>query len=232
VQQLQLIKKILLTISLFTTTVLADSIGDIIEQTGLSAITRNSQKVTTFLEQEILLYDLLNTGNGRLAIEFLDKSNLRLTEHSRVLIDEVIYDPDPSKSKMVMRFAMGTARFTSGMSGNMNKANIDLLDVNFLQDLLAIIEEGDLLSRKRGGAEGFDGVSIEGTAPGFDKDSQYNTMIDDSGQIWFYREVSGIISLKLPITANARIETITDEKESIITVGDGESVSIIITQVN
>ncbi len=372
-QQLQLIKKILLTISLFTTTVLADSIGDIIEQTGLSAITRNSQKVTTFLEQEILLYDLLNTGNGRLAIEFLDKSNLRLTEHSRVLIDEVIYDPDPSKSKMVMRFAMGTARFTSGMSGNMNKANIDiqtptaqigirgtdftttidelgrslivllpdangdssgeitvtneggvvtlneafqatmvstissapvkpvtiqnvtvaqidnlfivapptevtqavqetrtennptniltadflefneletdhlkedkdwsfseldidLLDVNFLQDLLAIIEEGDLLSRKRGGgAEGFDGVSIEGTAPGFDKDSQYNTMVDDSGQIWFYREVSGIISLKLPITANARIETITDEKESIITVGDGESVSIIITQVN
>ena len=371
-QQLQSIKKILLTISLFTTTVLADSIGDIIEQTGLSAITRNSQEVATFLEQEILLYDLLNTGNGRLAIEFLDNSSLRLTEHSRVLIDEVIYDPNPDKSKMVMRFAMGTARFTSGMSGNMNKANIDiqtptaqigirgtdftttidelgrslvvllpdangassgeiivtneggtvtlneafqatmvstissapvkpvtiqnvtvaqidnlfivappaevtqavqetrtennptniltadflefneletdhlkedkdwsfseldidLLDVNFLQDLLAIIEEGDLLSRKRGGAEGFDGVNITGTAPGFDKDSQYNTIVDDSGQIWFYREVSGIISLKLPITANARIETITDEKESIITVGDGESVSIIITQVN
>ena len=373
VQRLQLIKKILLISSLFTTTVLADSIGDIIEQTGLAALTRNQENIDTYVDQEILLYDLLNTGNGRLAIEFLDNSNLRLTEHSRVLIDEVIYDPDPDKSKMVMRFAMGTARFTSGMSGNMNKANIDiqtptaqigirgtdftttidelgrslivllpdangnssgeitvtndggvvtldeafqatmvstistppvkpvtiqnvtvaqidnlfivappaevtqavqetrtensasniltadflefneletdylkedkdwtfseldidLLDVDFLQDLLAVIEEGDLLQRKRGsGAEGFDGVEIEGTAPGFDKDSQYNTMVDDTGQIWFYREVTGIISIRLPISANARVQTITDEKESIIKVGDGQSVSIIITQVN
>ena len=373
-QRLQLIKKILLISSLFTTTVLADSIGDIIEQTGLAALTRNQENIDTYVDQEILLYDLLNTGNGRLAIEFLDNSNLRLTEHSRVLIDEVIYDPDPDKSKMVMRFAMGTARFTSGMSGNMNKANIDiqtptaqigirgtdftttidelgrslivllpdangnssgeitvtndggvvtldeafqatmvstistppvkpvtiqnvtvaqidnlfivappaevtqavqetrtensasniltadflefneletdylkedadwtfseldidLLDVDFLQDLLAVIEEGDLLQRKRGGGggEGFDGVEIEGTAPGFDKDTQYNTMVDDTGQIWFYREVTGIISIRLPISANARVQTITDEKESIIKVGDGQSVSIIITQVN
>ena len=374
VQQLQLIKKILLISSLFTTTALADPIGDIIEQTGLAALTRNQQNIDTYVDQNILLYDTVNTGNGRVAIEFLDNSNLRLTEHSRVLIDEVIYDPNPDKSKMVMRFAMGTARFTSGMSGNMNKANIDiqtptaqigirgtdftttidelgrslivllpdeygvasgeitvtneggvvtlneafqatmvstistppvkpvtiqnvtvaqidnlfivapptevtqavqetrtensssniltadflefneletdylkedadwtfseldidLLDVDFLQDLLEIIEEGDLLDRSRGGssAEGFDGVRVEGTVPGFDKDTQYNTIVDDSGQIWFYREVTGIISIKLPISANARVQTITDEKESVITVGDGQSVSIIITQVN
>ena len=35
-------------------------------------------------------------------VAFLDDSNLRLTEHIRVLIDEVIYEPNPSKSKMVM----------------------------------------------------------------------------------------------------------------------------------
>ena len=113
-----------------------------------------------------------------------------------------------------------------------SELDIDLLDVDFLQDLLEIIEEKDLLARKKSSSEGFNGVEIEGTAPGFDKDSQYNTMVDDSGQIWFYREVTGIISIKLPISANARIETITDEKESVITVGDGESVNIIITQVN
>ena len=59
-----------------------------------------------------------------------------------------------------------------------------------------------------------------------------NTIIDDSGQIWFYRQVQGVISIKLPIEANARINTITDEKESVITVGDGESINIIIRQVN
>jgi hypothetical protein len=115
-----------------------------------------------------------------------------------------------------------------------SELDIDLLDVDFLQDLLEIIEEGDLLERGRGGssAEGFEGIRVEGTVPGFDKDTQYNTIVDDSGQIWFYREVTGIISIKLPISANARINTITDEKESAITVGDGQSVNIIITQVN
>ena len=78
----------------------------------------------------------------------------------------------------------------------------------------------------------FDNVNIVGTVPGFDKDSQYNTIVDASGQIWFYREVTGIISIKMPISANASIHTITDEKESLITVGDGEAVNIIITQTN
>jgi aspartyl-tRNA synthetase len=61
------------------------------------------------------------------------------------------------------------------------------------------------------------GINIAGTSPGFDKDSQYNTIIEDSGQIWFYREVTGIISIRLPISANASISTITDEKESLKT---------------
>ena len=114
-----------------------------------------------------------------------------------------------------------------------SELDIDLLDVDFLQDLLEIIEESDLLDRNRSsGSGGFEQVSIEGTKPGLDPQTQYNTIIDDSGQIWFYRQVTGIISIKLPIDANARIQTITDEKESIITVGDGEAVNIIITQTN
>jgi len=371
-RQLQLTKKILATSFLLSNLLLASPIGDIIEQTGKGALTRDNQEFVAKVDLDILLYDLLNTGNGRMAIEFLDKSSLRLTEHSRVLIDEVIFDPNPSKSKMTMRFAMGTARFTSGKLGLINQANIDiytptavigirgtdftttidelgrslvillpdkngdasgtitvtndggqvildqafqatmvstissppvkpviirgvtvaqidnlfivspppavtiavdestrtendasniltadfleftelekdylkedkdwsfseldidLLNVDFLQDLLLVIEEKDLLSRKKA-VKGFETVNISGTVPGFDKDTQYNTIIDDSGQIWFYREVSGIISIKLPIDTNARIYTITDEKESEIIIGDGESVSIIITQVN
>ena len=123
--QLQSIKKIL-PISLVSSLVLGNPIGDITEHTGTGVVTRQQEELVADVGGDILLYDLLNTGNGRLAVEFLDKSNLKLTEHSRVLIDEVIYDPDPSKSKMVMKFAMGTARFTSGKIGIMNKANIDI----------------------------------------------------------------------------------------------------------
>ena len=59
-------------------------------------------------------------------IEFLDKAELQLKEHSRVLIDTIYYDPDPSLSKMTMRMVSGTARFASGSLGLVNKANIEI----------------------------------------------------------------------------------------------------------
>ena len=54
-QPLQLTKKIVLTSSLFTSLVLADPIGDIIEQTGKAAVTRNSQEFVALVDQDILL---------------------------------------------------------------------------------------------------------------------------------------------------------------------------------
>ena len=110
-----------------------------------------------------------------------------------------------------------------------SELDIDLLDIDFLQDLLVIIEESDLLTRKT--SEGFEGLVIEGTQPGLDPDTQYNTIIEDTGFIWFYRQVDGIISIRIPIDSNAYINTVTDQKESIITVGDGTSAMITITQV-
>ena len=70
--------------------------------------------------------DTAVTGNGRMMIEFLDEEQLALTEHTRIYIDEVYYDPDPSLSKMAMRMARGTARFTSGRGKRIDKSNISL----------------------------------------------------------------------------------------------------------
>ena len=110
----------------------------------------------------------------------------------------------------------------------------DLLDVDFLQDLLDVVLEIDRkvgIDAQRNTAFGV--VRIDGTLPGFDKDTQYNTIVDKGvGQIWFYREVNGIISIKLPMFTQASIRTITDEKESLIKVGDGSSINITITQQN
>ena len=75
--QLSTLTKKIVLISLFSSSVSANTIGDIFELTGNSALTRNQQNIDTFVSQEILLYDLLNTGNGRLAVQFLDESNLR-----------------------------------------------------------------------------------------------------------------------------------------------------------
>jgi hypothetical protein len=61
-----------------------------------------------------------------MAIKFLDDSVVKLTEHSQLTIDEYIYDPDPSKSKMALTFGLGTARFITGNLNRIDKQNIDL----------------------------------------------------------------------------------------------------------
>ena len=61
-----------------------------------------------------------------MAIRFLDDSTVKLTEHSQLTIDEYIYDPDPSKSKMALTFGLGTARFITGNLNRIDKQNIEL----------------------------------------------------------------------------------------------------------
>ena len=354
-----------------------EPIGEIVEYKGYAGLQRDGENSVVLADSEpsVLMYDTAQTQNGRMKIEFIGEEELDLTEHSKVWIDEVYYDPDPSKSKMTIRMAQGTARFASGFGGKIKKSNIkvstptaqiavvgtdfttsideigrslvillpdkwgnpsgkiivsnaggsvtleeayqatmvstfddsptkpvkvngitvgmidnmfivnppdevenqiaeeqqtendssnildvdflefndleedyfeedeleyteldrDLLDIDFLQDLLDVVLEID---RKVGidgekKADAFSVARIEGTAFGFDKDTQYNTIVDKGlGQIWFYREVNGIISIKIPIYAQATIRTETDEKGSLIKVGDGSSINISITQTN
>lgn len=103
---------------------LAD-IGEITELRGNGAVIRDDT-VPAFLEQDIQQMDDVRTANGRLGITFVDDSQVRLTEHSKLIIDEVIFDPNPNKSKMAMQFASGTARFITGKIGQINKQNIEI----------------------------------------------------------------------------------------------------------
>ena len=103
-------------------------IGKISELRGNGEILRANQsdRLLATTDLDILSYDDVRTGNGRIGIEFLDSSVIRLTEHSKIVIDEYIYDPDPSKSKMALQMASGTARFITGALGRINKENISI----------------------------------------------------------------------------------------------------------
>ena len=382
--RLQLIKKILaINVCLFTTFVYANDIGDITEHNGSSGIVRDSgETLVGGVGEDIFFKDSIETAQGRMNIKFIDETNLKLTEHTEVVIDEYYFDPDPSKSKMAMKFVSGTARFTTGRLGLVPKENIvittpsatigvrgtsfttsvdelgrslvillpetectvdgdctpsgeitvtneggvvvlneafqatmvssistppiqpvvldnimnldaidnmfivsppqnvqeavdetaenqedgsdslldfndldidylkedwdegeedldfseldmDLLDVDFLQDVLKIFEEVNILKQKqrdKGGSGSTDG-NIVGTALGFDKNTQYNTIIENStGQIWFYREVNGIIDIRVPIESSVNIESENEGVKNSIIVNDGDSVIIIIKQ--
>jgi len=100
----------------------ADAIGDITELKGYGQVLRD-EPYPAILDFDINSYDDIRTRAGRIAITFLDDSVVRLTEHSQLYIDEYIYDPNPSNSKMALQFASGTIRF---VSGKLNKNNLSI----------------------------------------------------------------------------------------------------------
>tara|TARA_R110001583_G_scaffold66055_1_gene190314 strand:- start:102 stop:1232 length:1131 start_codon:yes stop_codon:yes gene_type:complete len=120
---------ILLVSVLFKTTKVqaqvVENIGDISELNGNAQVVRDKPLDAT-LQFAIQSNDEAVTTNGRMSITFLDDSKVSLTEHSQLLIDEYIYDPDPSKSKMALTFALGTVRFATGKLNRIDKQNIKL----------------------------------------------------------------------------------------------------------
>ena len=103
----------------------AVDVGLISDVTGVASVFRDKPTKAT-INTNLFLQDDLRTSAGRLEATFLDDSTVRLTEHSSLVIDEYVFDPNPSKSKMAISFASGTARFITGKLGLIDKRNIRL----------------------------------------------------------------------------------------------------------
>ena len=106
----------------------AEPIGGVIEQSGKagSIVRLSGEELTANLQTDIISFDEVETENGRLKIQFVDETQVSLTEHTYMEIDEYVYDPDPSKSKMALNFVQGTARFATGGLGLVPKENIQI----------------------------------------------------------------------------------------------------------
>jgi hypothetical protein len=112
-----------------------------------------------------------------------------------------------------------------------NELDIDYLDVDFLQDVLDVVLSLDKKTALDRSALS-DDIMLDGTKLGFDVDSQYNTLLDKgAGNVKFFRDVDGVISISMLLSQTATIRTISDQKESEIILGDGQGIIINITQV-
>ena len=113
---------------IFLPLIVQAQVGEITELRGIGEVVRQDKTdpLTAELDLGISSYDDVRTGNGRLAISFLDDSILRLTEHSKIVIDDFVFDPNPSKSRLALNMASGTARFLTGALGRINKENISI----------------------------------------------------------------------------------------------------------
>jgi hypothetical protein len=101
------------------------AIGSVTEQKGNASITRNKQAVDAKPKSPVDSNDLVQTGAGVVGITFEDNTQVRVTENSKLLIDDFVYDPNKKGAgKLALKVAMGTVRYASGNIAHENNKNV------------------------------------------------------------------------------------------------------------
>ena len=120
--------RLLLTISfiLFTSSAYA-AIGNVVEHRGTASVERSGEKSVLEKGSDVEFKDNVRTGDGDVGIKFVDDTNVAVSPHSSLVIDEFVYDPNSqSGSKLVMNIALGTVRYASGNIAKLNQQNVDI----------------------------------------------------------------------------------------------------------
>jgi len=100
-------------------------IGSITELNGITRVVRD-KPYESAIDFSLNSMDRLETAKGRMGVTFRDETTIRLTEHSNVIIDDFVFDPNPSKSSMALNFVKGTGRFISSKKPRIPKDNITI----------------------------------------------------------------------------------------------------------
>jgi hypothetical protein len=103
------------------------SIGKITEEKGSGEIERKKSKIGAKMNDGIESMDKVETVNGVIGITFDDNTKVRVIEHSKLVIDDFVYDPkSKGAGKLVMRVALGTVRYASGAVAHDNNKNVSI----------------------------------------------------------------------------------------------------------
>ena len=101
------------------------AIGSVTEQKGIASITRNKSSVEVKKSTSVDSMDLVQTGNGVVGIKFEDDTQVRVTENSKLVIDDFVYDPKKKGAgKLALKVVMGTVRYASGNIAHENNKNV------------------------------------------------------------------------------------------------------------
>ena len=107
---------ILLTLTILPLKSSFASIGEVTLHEGNGVIDRKDgeQGIVVQKDLDVFSYDTVKTGNGKVGIEFIDDTRVDVTEHSKLIIDEFVYDPNSKTGKLSLKASLGTVRYASG----------------------------------------------------------------------------------------------------------------------
>jgi hypothetical protein len=115
---------VVLILVLLTPNVLA-AIGQVTDQEGPNALLeRNKEKLEAGKGTSVEMNDIISTAKTKLAVTFEDDTKVAVTEQSRLIIDDFVYDPNSKTGKLAMEVAMGTVRYASGNIAKNSRQNV------------------------------------------------------------------------------------------------------------
>ena len=94
--------------------------------TGPTEIVRNKKSLSGSVNAPVEMLDTIVTARARAKLEFADKTTVNITEQSKILIDDFVYDPKSGSGKLAMKMVQGTARYASGQIAKNSPQNVNV----------------------------------------------------------------------------------------------------------
>ena len=118
---------ILLTLTTLVTNSFA-SIGEVTIHNGSAVIDRQDGDKDIEVEKQldVFSYDTVKTGQGQVGIKFIDDTRVDVTAHSKLIIDEFVYDPNTNTGKLSLKATLGTVRYASGQIAKNSAQNVNI----------------------------------------------------------------------------------------------------------
>lgn len=122
-----LVLALLLLLQINFVTVAHAAVGKVEQQMGSAEVLRSGDKKSSEVGFDIEMRDEVRSGNGIVGIGFEDKTKVRVDKHSKLVIDEFVYDPKkPNASKLGLKIALGTVRYASGLIAKQNQQSVSI----------------------------------------------------------------------------------------------------------
>jgi len=117
---------LIITLSLLSPINSFAGVGKVTEQTGPTEILRDRKSISSSVNTTVEMNDTVSTARAKAELTFEDKTTVKLTEHSKMIIDDFVYDPKKGTGKLAVNMAMGTARYASGQIAKNNPQQVSI----------------------------------------------------------------------------------------------------------
>jgi hypothetical protein len=87
---------------------------------------RAKKSLPSTVNAPVEMNDTIVTAKSRAKLTFEDNTTVNITEQSKLIIDDFVYDPKKGSGKVAMKVVLGTARYASGQIAKTNPQNVNV----------------------------------------------------------------------------------------------------------